>query len=502
MAAIVPYTVHPLPEAAKAISSAPCIGGATPLRTSFAAAQSAACLGPATPAVAHSLLRPQMSASPASSPSGRLVACVGASDGVPCGQLLHDHSRRDASPHSLRSATALMRGGASSALPATASSAHCKSGILRVGQHSPLPSARDMLTGNRVAVERRVSRQEMADTGHLMMQPDGDPVKLASYQADGMTQEHSYPSSPHAPIDAPIWNGAHNVPLAAGHAPGCGSHCQPAGWPPVHFGRPPHGAGPPPLPDDRAGVYVVMHHEALVSPTIARTGASEAVVALLPAGTFIHVLEVQFHSESGRLRGRIEHPPGWISLLNLETGYRWAGRQGDLPNPTWHEGPWQQSCGPCGAHPHHDAVPLHGPVFPHGLHPPHGPCLPPWEVHGPLPPAHGRFPPDWQPPHPWAMQPPFAVAPPYHSEWQERRIADLEAQAAHVGNAAMMGHAWKDQRIAELERAAAGHDIKDWRIAELEAQLAHMQGASCRMAPTPGLACGYLDPSKPDVLYC
>jgi len=52
---------------------------------------------------------------------------------------------------------------------------------------------------------------------------------------------------------------------------------------------------------------------------------------MLPAGVFVHVVELQHLPGSGRLRGRIEHPPGWISLLDTTTGYRWAepyGRAG------------------------------------------------------------------------------------------------------------------------------------------------------------------------------
>eukprot|EP00419_Tripos_fusus_P062881 CAMPEP_0172910934 /NCGR_PEP_ID=MMETSP1075-20121228/185564_1 /TAXON_ID=2916 /ORGANISM="Ceratium fusus, Strain PA161109" /LENGTH=83 /DNA_ID=CAMNT_0013769151 /DNA_START=75 /DNA_END=323 /DNA_ORIENTATION=- len=34
------------------------------------------------------------------------------------------------------------------------------------------------------------------------------------------------------------------------------------------------------------------------------------------------------HTEDGKLRGRLEHPPGWITLLDTTTGQRYAVREG------------------------------------------------------------------------------------------------------------------------------------------------------------------------------
>merc|ERR1712217_1002614 len=104
-------------------------------------------------------------------------------------------------------------------------------------------------------------------------------------------------------------------------------------------------------------------------------------MAVLPAASYVNGLEVQLHGESSRIRGRIEHPPGRISLLNLETGYRWAARAGDLPNPL------QEHRAPCPSQ-HHNSAP----------------------VHGPSPPAMNAY---------------GAVPLHVHAEWQNQRIEEL-----------------------------------------------------------------------------
>mmetsp|Transcript_55370 Transcript_55370/g.154231 ORF Transcript_55370/g.154231 Transcript_55370/m.154231 type:complete len:371 (+) Transcript_55370:41-1153(+) len=52
------------------------------------------------------------------------------------------------------------------------------------------------------------------------------------------------------------------------------------------------------------------------------------VVGQLNVGDVVDVLEVVHNTEERRVRARIEDPPGWISLLNAETGTRWAVRAG------------------------------------------------------------------------------------------------------------------------------------------------------------------------------
>jgi len=100
-------------------------------------------------------------------------------------------------------------------------------------------------------------------------------------------------------------------------------------------GAPSLAVQPPPRAlelDDAPGAYVVAHQDTLVSSSIRRSGESEAIGSL-PSGTFVNVLEVVHLADSHRVRARIEHPPGWISLLNTETGYRWANPY-LVPEPT------------------------------------------------------------------------------------------------------------------------------------------------------------------------
>lgn len=84
--------------------------------------------------------------------------------------------------------------------------------------------------------------------------------------------------------------------------------------------------------DDAPGAYVISHQDTLVSSSVRRSGESEAIGCLV-SGTFVNVLEVVHLPDSHRVRARIEHPPGWISLLNTETGYRWANPY-VAPEPT------------------------------------------------------------------------------------------------------------------------------------------------------------------------
>ncbi|CAK0796032.1 unnamed protein product [Prorocentrum cordatum] len=80
----------------------------------------------------------------------------------------------------------------------------------------------------------------------------------------------------------------------------------------------------PPLPRATAVCAAeaeVRETEAMDSPEV----ASDLVV-----GSPVRVLEVVHLPSQRRLRGRLEHPAGWISLLNTATGARWAQRVGPL----------------------------------------------------------------------------------------------------------------------------------------------------------------------------
>jgi len=61
-------------------------------------------------------------------------------------------------------------------------------------------------------------------------------------------------------------------------------------------------------------------------PTLA-----SSIIGSLVAGEVVVVLEITSGAEEGHVRARLEDPLGWISLLELSTGSRWAMRQ--TPSP-------------------------------------------------------------------------------------------------------------------------------------------------------------------------
>lgn len=82
------------------------------------------------------------------------------------------------------------------------------------------------------------------------------------------------------------------------------------------------------LTEDGPGQYVIAHNNAAVTADVAVR--SPTIVARLARGTRVCVLELQETYMNGRLRARISHPSGWISLAHAEDGYRWAYRQEDV----------------------------------------------------------------------------------------------------------------------------------------------------------------------------
>lgn len=81
--------------------------------------------------------------------------------------------------------------------------------------------------------------------------------------------------------------------------------------------------------EDRPGSYVLVQ-DIVVLRTAELPRADqppESVVALLAAGAVVDIVEVSCRSEDNKVRGRLRLPSGWISLVNIETGYRWAVRQ-------------------------------------------------------------------------------------------------------------------------------------------------------------------------------
>jgi len=84
----------------------------------------------------------------------------------------------------------------------------------------------------------------------------------------------------------------------------------------------PERAMSPPRDSDGSGLYLMVS-PAMVRSTEALSGNEE--VGHVLAGAVVRVLEVAHCS--GRIRGRIESPPGWLSIEDRTDGYRWAVRQ-------------------------------------------------------------------------------------------------------------------------------------------------------------------------------
>lgn len=74
---------------------------------------------------------------------------------------------------------------------------------------------------------------------------------------------------------------------------------------------------------DLPGMYTIEHDGTKVAPS---EELSTTFVAELNKGANVKVVEVVRREKDKRVRGRLESPAGWISLLNTESGYRWAMR--------------------------------------------------------------------------------------------------------------------------------------------------------------------------------
>lgn len=74
---------------------------------------------------------------------------------------------------------------------------------------------------------------------------------------------------------------------------------------------------------DGQGEYLIIHDHAAI-----RSDASlrSPIVGHLRAGDVVRVLTVVHRMDDRRVRGLIEYPEGWISLADMDHGYRWAQR--------------------------------------------------------------------------------------------------------------------------------------------------------------------------------
>ncbi|CAE8634557.1 unnamed protein product, partial [Polarella glacialis] len=78
--------------------------------------------------------------------------------------------------------------------------------------------------------------------------------------------------------------------------------------------------------DDEPGNYVLTR-TAFVSPNLDNLSPDDdELVGELDEGTTITILEVVRLVDAQRVRARLEDPAGWITLMNIETGKRWADK--------------------------------------------------------------------------------------------------------------------------------------------------------------------------------
>lgn len=88
--------------------------------------------------------------------------------------------------------------------------------------------------------------------------------------------------------------------------------------------RPEAGGGGQQTPADAPGRYVINQDPTFVSASSVVPVYDDEITDELGAGEMVVVLEVR--QTVDRVRARIKDPPGWISLVNLETGTRLATR--------------------------------------------------------------------------------------------------------------------------------------------------------------------------------
>jgi len=219
------------------------------------------------------------------------------------------HSPYATPPHPARLVPSKAPGGGTAALPAWP----CGASRLHQGRRPQQPTPRASSQPNsaspqrgRVAAARIITREEMAYSGHLLEQGSQASAGEAAVAAMLRSQASRAPLSGSCPrlaaCEKPAGRASVPVPVSVvdGHVPA--ARC-------------------PAVPDG-PGAYVITHHDTLVSPAV-DAGEGE-VIGSLPAGAFVNVLEVVHVPEEQSLHGRIEHPPGWIPLVDASTGYSWA----------------------------------------------------------------------------------------------------------------------------------------------------------------------------------
>lgn len=75
--------------------------------------------------------------------------------------------------------------------------------------------------------------------------------------------------------------------------------------------------------EDKPGIYEILYDAVVKSGAV----ITSPEVARVRKGELVNVVEVEIVESEARVRGRLEEPPGWISLLDLQSNYRWARSQ-------------------------------------------------------------------------------------------------------------------------------------------------------------------------------
>lgn len=81
---------------------------------------------------------------------------------------------------------------------------------------------------------------------------------------------------------------------------------------------------------DRPGPYTVIKQAGVMSTMETAKGSVKHHINI---GDEINILEVVHNEAERRVRARLENPPGWISLLNMDSGTRWAVHKDDAQLP-------------------------------------------------------------------------------------------------------------------------------------------------------------------------
>lgn len=77
------------------------------------------------------------------------------------------------------------------------------------------------------------------------------------------------------------------------------------------------------LEPDAPGSYQILHDGAVLSDG---TSTKSTAIGSVGEGTIVDIVKVVVLRDEDRVRGRVKSPNGWISLLWISQGYRWADR--------------------------------------------------------------------------------------------------------------------------------------------------------------------------------